>query len=287
MNYWICQKCNTQNTSKFCMNCGAAANEQTASDLPPTVFGFQPSFTPNQFQPKNQPQQQSQPNFMPQPSFQPSPSLADAPKKSKLLKFLLIGGIVGLIVIGSGSFLLYSKVVEPYLYEREIADKEREKESRAKSKTVIELLPETITHNSQTVNRGRTIHKSLLLESIEKKMPPLASDSNNIDDAIAGGYFTADNREAGMQIFKFNSTEQAKNACKRISQEMTKNKNNFVREPFIVIVDNFEGTCGASGDSKTGQSVSVASSYRFLYVTSGDKDYVNELVAEFRRRLNS
>lgn len=60
---WICQKCNTQNTSKFCMDCGTSVNEQTADELPPTVIGFQPL---NQFQAQNQP------NFAPQ--FQPPPA---------------------------------------------------------------------------------------------------------------------------------------------------------------------------------------------------------------------
>ena len=70
---WICQKCNTQNTSKFCMDCGAGANAQNEPDLPPTVVGFQPSFAPNQFQAQNQPQPspQNQPNFAPQAAALP------------------------------------------------------------------------------------------------------------------------------------------------------------------------------------------------------------------------
>ena len=73
---WICQKCNTQNTANFCMNCGAEANAQTAPDLPPTVVGFQlPTVAANQIQPPNQFQAQNQPNFMPQTPFQPSPPL--------------------------------------------------------------------------------------------------------------------------------------------------------------------------------------------------------------------
>ena len=174
MNNWICQKCNTQNTANFCMNCGASANAESASDLPPTVIGMLPPIPlPNQphqaqnqpnFGAQNQPNQfQNQPNFeaQNQPNFAPtqSPPVFAVPKKSSLPKVLLIGGIVGLLVVGAVGFLLYVKVIDPYLYKQKVEKRERDNQSKANGYSANALLPESVTSKSQTFKRGQVIDK--------------------------------------------------------------------------------------------------------------------------------
>ncbi|HMS42071.1 MAG TPA: hypothetical protein PKE69_17700 [Pyrinomonadaceae bacterium] len=264
MNNWICPKCNTQNTQNFCLNCGASANEQAASDLPPTVFGMHAPL----IAPPNQ------------------PSISVVQKKSNLSKILIICGIGSIILTGivlSGKYF-YDNTVVPYLAKREIDGNEKERETKAKSMSANDLLLENIAYGSQTVNRVKTLDKSQHLEASKKEFAKVDLGMDNINDAAAGVYATADKKEAILQIFKYNSTDQAKKACENISQEMLRNKDNFIEEPRPMYDDRLDH-CGMTGETKNGQYVGVRSAYGFLVISSGYKDYSVMLYARVWSKL--
>ena len=58
---------------------------------------------------------------------------------------------------------------------------------------------------------------------------------------------------------------------------MIKNKNNFVKEPYIYRESDRPTYCGVSGEGKNGEYVGVNSLYGFLYINTGNKDYAPEL----------
>ena len=197
------------------MNCGASANAQMADDLPPTVIGMMPPIPL-----PNQPNQaQNQPNFgvQNQPNqFQNQPSVLVAPKKSSLLKVLLIGGIVGLLVVVAVGFLLYVKVIDPYLYQQKVEKRERDNQLSANGYSANALLPESVTSNSQTFKRGQVIDKFQLFQLTKDLPPEMKSEIKDINDAAAADYTNAANQKLALQIFKYNSPEKAKNACANI-----------------------------------------------------------------------
>lgn len=287
-----CTQCNFGNSpnARFCNNCGT--NLATADALPPTVFGGQmpmPAAPPEAFQNQpnsfqNQPDSfQNQPNFAP-PIHQP---VAVAPKKSVVPKILLIvGGIVVLGVLGVFGMFVYEKTLGSYFYKQRLEKEFREKQSQAGLLAAKDLLPERITtiRTQQTVSRGQMLDKAQLVEVIKTKMPQLNSEAKNINDAAAALYATPDKRQALLQVFKYNTADQAKNACQEIGREMIKNKDNFVNSPYFGY-DDRPGFCYISGDTKTGDSVSVNSLYGFLYMTTGYKDYSTELNSSVWNKL--
>lgn len=270
-----CQQCNFVNPPemRFCSNCGAPL-ENAAPALPPTVFGAMPQIPP--VSPVNQPNAfQNQPNFAPPPPHQP-PVYA-APKKSKLSKFLLIGGgIVVLAVIGVFGMFVYDKTLGSYFYKQRLEKEFREKQSKADRLAAKDVLPESIRIKTQDVGRGQMLEKADLLDAIKTKMPQLNSEAKNINDGAAAIYAAPDKKQALLQVFKYNSPEQAQRACQEIGREMIKNKDNFLNPPYFGY-DDRPGFCGISGEIKTGDYVSVNSLFGFLYISTGYKDYAGEL----------
>lgn len=281
MNNWNCQKCNFFNNAanRFCLSCGEAVNfePQSASDLPPTVIGFQPP-TVAVNQSPNQPHQfqaQNQANFMPQVPFQQSPpSFADAPKKSKKGIFLAIGGIVGVFAIGAIGLLLYAAVFVPY---QEDQDKKRtdkreyENQLRADLKAADHIMPESVTSESQTFNRGQVIDKYQLLQASKDLPPELKSEVGNIKDAAAAQYANTSGQKMALQVFKYNSPMQAKTTCEKIGQELINKKDNFVNRPSINTKESRPTYCSVSAEGKNGEYVGVTALYGFLYITTGPK----------------
>lgn len=272
MNNWICPKCKTANSDRFCLNCGEEVNlgTQSAPDLPPTVFGVpSPPIVP-----PNQQVGQMSPQFQPQ---QQLPPVSDAPKKSKLPKILLVVGIIiGLVVVGTFGMFVYDKTIGDHLRRQKWEQQEQINLHKANSLIAKDLLPESITINSQRINRGQVIDKFQMFDLAKNKLPEVNEDIKDINDAASARYASADKREAGLMIFKYNSPEQAKNACQKIGQEMIKNEKNFVKRPFFGYDDRI-GFCGISGELKNGEYVTVDSLYGFLYITTGYKDYASEL----------
>ncbi len=270
MNNWICPKCNTANTDRFCLNCGedSIPETQSAPDLPPTVFGVpSPPFVP-----PNQQVGQMPPQFQ----QQQSPPVSNAPEKTSSMKLFLIIGLIALLPISGMGLLLYVKVIDPYLSKQRWEKREQENLRKANALTAKELLPESITTKSQLVPRGQVIDKFQMFDLAKSKMPEVNADIKDINDAASARYASADKKEAGLMIFKYNSPEQAKNACQKIGQEMIKNEKNFVKRPFFGYDDRI-GFCGISGELKNGEYVTVDSLYGFLYITTGYKDYASEL----------
>lgn len=272
MNIKNCLKCNYSNPSdmSFCQNCGVDLT--TADELPPTVVGFQPPMVAaNQNQPSSQ--FQNQPDF----TAQNQPPIAAVPKKSILPKILLVVGIIiGLVVVGTFGMFVYDKTIGDHLRRQKWEQQEQINLHKANSLIAKDLLPETITVKSQLVSRGQVIDKFQMFEMTKSKMPEVNADIKDINDAASARYASADKREAGLMIFKYNSPEQAKNACQKIGQEMIKNEKNFVKRPFFGYDDRI-GFCGISGELKNGEYVTVDSLYGFLYITTGYKDYASEL----------
>ncbi|CAN5416394.1 hypothetical protein BH10ACI1_BH10ACI1_31830 [soil metagenome] len=286
---WICQKCNTQNTMEFCMNCGAEANAQVAPDLPPTVIGMMPpTVAANQIQPPNQFQAQNQPNFMPQMPFQPPPPLTAAPKKSKNGIYLIIGGIVGVVVIGALGLLLYVAVIVPYQegqVNKQTDKREYENQLRADLKAADHIMPESVTSESQTFNRGQVIDKYQLLQASKDLPPELKSEIGNIKDAAAAQYANTSGQKMTLQVFKYNLPMQAKTTCEKIGQELINKKDSFVNHLKIDRKESRPTYCSVSAEGKNGEYVSVTSLYGFLYITTGPKPHTISLGSTVWGRL--
>lgn len=272
MNTKNCTKCSFLNPAemRFCQNFGADLT--IADELPPTVIGMSP-IVPNQFQ--------NQQNF--QPPSQPPVSVV--PKKSIIPKILLIVGIIiGLVVVGTFGIFVYDKTIGDHFRRQKREREEQNNLQKANSLTAKELLPESITVKSQLVPRGQVIDKFQMFEMVKTKMPEVNEDVKNINDAASAGYASADKREAGLFVFKYNTPEQAKNACQKIGQEMIKNEKNFVKKPWFGYDDRI-GSCGISGEMKNSNYVIVTSVYGFLYISSGYKDYASELDSQVWMKL--
>lgn len=109
---WVCQRCNTQNMTNFCLNCGAAAvTAQEASHLPPPpgIRGMAPQFQ-TQKQEQFPPPQSAQ--MSPQSSFQPPPQYAQPQmppvlqqKQDGMHNLLVVGFVVFIFVFGIASII--------------------------------------------------------------------------------------------------------------------------------------------------------------------------------------
>jgi len=290
---WICQRCNHQNEDNFCLNCGEPAKTGQTSDLPPTVFGaplIQPTIQSNQFhnQPTHSNQFQSQPNFA-LPNSEESPvreTVSDAPRKKISAKVFVLIGLAILLPICAAGFLLYIKVIEPYQSNKEWQRQEELNLARARMVAAKELLPESVSRLSQTFKREQTFDRTQLLQQLSKDMhPAVKAELNNINDVVAAIYGNETNVKLVLQVYKYNSYEQAESTCEKIAQEMIRNKDNFARAPFLVVDPSRRGDCDVSGDLKNSDYIGVHSLYGFLYIDTGHKDYAPELSSQIWGKL--
>lgn len=274
MNIQNCQKCNfpVDAAEQFCKNCGTPkANAEP--DLPPTVVGMMPPVAPNQFQP--QPQiQPNQPAQMPPPQQQYEPQIN--PPKSGGKKFLVIGGIVGLIVIFGIGFLVWANVINPYLKKQARLKKESDNQTLASSMNAMNLLPNEFKTISTGVKfqKERTMDSLQLLQASQNLPKELKEAVKDIKDAAAAEYGTAGSSDkASLQIFKYDTPAKAFDTCKKVSGELEKNKSAFEKvTPFSPWIGITPSRCQTTAEGKNGQYISVDSFYGFLYVTSGRKE---------------
>lgn len=291
---WICQKCNTQNTANFCMNCGTQANAQEASDLPPTVIGMMPPIMPT-----NQPNQfQNQPNFQPQqpqfaPQFQPqvpqpqqqqyqqeqfsSPASQPQvlpPRKSNVKKFVVLGGIIGLLVFAVGGFALWRNVIQPYHLEQWRLKKETDNQNRANSTTAMSLVPVQFDYYGaagDVYRRKETLDKLQMLQASQNLPPELKQKISEINDAAAASYISDknSNQKVLLQIFKFNTPERAKAVCQEIVDEVEKKRDSF-KSVSSLRGSIRPGYCFTVVEGKNNENFYATSNYGFLYVSSGN-----------------
>lgn len=274
MNNWICPKCNTANTDRFCLNCGedSIPETQSAPDLPPTVFGV-PPIVPNQFQ--------SQPQFQPNQSAQVPPQQQQfepqmSPQKLSGKKFALIGGVIGLLVIVGIGFALWAYVINPYMKEQARLKKQSDDQTRANSTTAMSLLPSEFNtiKNDGKFQKEKTMDSLQLLQASQNLPKELKEAVKDIKDAAAAEYGTAGSSEkVALQIFKYGTPDQALDACRKISGELEKNKSAFEKvTPFVPWVGIPPSRCQTTAKGKNNQYISVNSYYGFLYIASGRED---------------
>lgn len=272
---WICQKCNTQNTANFCMNCGASANIRSASELPPTVLGFQtPPPVPNRSEPENQPpfpprQQQYQ-----QQSAGFSPA---APAKSKA--GLVIAGVVGLLIIViGGGIALWFAVIGPYFTEQARLKKERDNQVRADSTTAVGLMPDgyfvRAGYEPEFLARGKIVDRTQLFQASQNLPPEIRSELKNINDAAAAQYAgqTDPSRKIILQILKYSTPRQAALDCEKIGREFEKNKASFEEVVFFPTNDYLPTNCHTSAVEKSKSYTGISTMYGFLIIYAGHKD---------------
>lgn len=292
MNNWICPKCNLMNAAaeQSCRNCGLPSNyvNQSETDLPATVIGFSPP-APNQFQAQNQqnyaqnqsaqlPPHQQQPYQQQMPPQQASYSQPSAPKKSHLKKILVIGGLFGFIVVVISGVVLWFAVINPYLEKQARLKKEWSNQFRANMMAANSLLPSesTIYQDANSFKRNKTFDKLQLFQASQNLSPELKEQIKDINDAAAAEYVSTSNsnQKFVVQIFKYNSPEQARSTCVKITQELKKNEALFKSVySYPNNLNDSPSSCHASAQGKNNESTDVKSLYGFLWISSGHKDF--------------
>ncbi len=295
MNYKNCPKCNEANppNMRFCGKCGA--DMTTADELPPTVFGMSPPIVPP---PNFQPQQPAQtpPNFQPpqqnfqqQPNFQqPPPFQTTTPRSSSGKKIALSGGIIGLIVVIAGGFILWTRVIGPYFDKKAHLEKERTNQTRADSTTAMSLLPEDGSIYTSGFQKGKTLDKMQLLQASQNLPPELKSELNNINDATAAEYVRKEDSSQKflLQILKYNSPAQAAAVCDKVGEALRKNEASlkFVLYHFSGLSSPDE--CKVEAEDKNKGATKILSRYGFLIIASGHTDNVSRsLLDGFKSKL--
>lgn len=305
MNSKNCPQCGHLNQAemKFCGNCGAKSTG--ADDLPPTVFSFNPNMSSGQVPSANQVQnvqtpaaaptnqnfeqvtpqfqqalpqfqrqapQQYQPQQFPLPSSQPHVS---PPQKSKLKKFIIIGGIIGLLLFMIGGFALWRIVIEPYRYEQRRLKAETDNQNRANSTAAMSLLPTQFDYNGASgdfYRRKETFDKLQVLQASQNLPPALKQKAVEINDAAAATYLSDKNsgRKVILQIFKFNTPERAKATCQEIIDEAEKNRSRF-KDISSLRNSKSPTYCFVVVEKTNNETIYVTSQYGFLYVALGDE----------------
>jgi hypothetical protein len=240
--------------------------------ISPNQQPFAPSQSPPQFQPQVPlPQQQYQQQFS-LPSSQPQVA---PPRKSNAKKFVIIGGIIGLLMVAVGGFALWRNVIEPQLLERRRLKTETDNQNRADSMTAMSLVPPQFDYYGaagDVYRRRETLDRLKLLQTVQNLPSELRQKTGEISDAAAAAY-TSDknsNQKVILRIFKFNTPEQAKVACQQMVDEVEKNRDKFKS------VSSLRGSisptfCYTMVEGKNDENLYVTSSYGFLYLTSGNE----------------
>lgn len=130
---WICQKCNTQNTAKFCGKCGAMANAQSAPNFPPTGFGA----TPPNVQP-------------PQSNFQPSSNKLEFTKKPLFIGCFFVGV---LMFIG----IIFAFIYSGHKSMEESISKGNEQSEQYRKKRTAETIGKITDHSTGDRRRADRI----------------------------------------------------------------------------------------------------------------------------------
>ncbi len=284
-----------------CRNCGLPSNyvNQSATDLPATVFGVPPP-APNQFQaqnqqnyvqnqsgqlPPNQQQLYQQQSYQPpMPPPQTSYSQPVAPK-SQLKKILVIGGLFGFVVVVISGVVLWFAVINPYLKNQTRLKKEKDNQSRANMKTAISLLPsESIIYpgGPNSFKRNKTFDKLQLFQASQNLSPELKQQIKDINDAAAAEYVNEINssQKFVVQIYKFNSPEQAYNNCVKITQELKKNEALIKSARNNTSDSDKPSACFYGVEFKNNEYTDVRSLYGFLWISSGHIAYTQHASAE-------
>jgi hypothetical protein len=274
---------------RFCQNCGA--NLTTTAELAPTVFAMSPPIAPNQqnFAPIQSPPQVWQP---PEQQYQQQfPPQVSSSRKSNAKKFVIIGGIIGLLMLLGSGFALWRNVIEPRLLEARRLKTETDNQNRADSMTAMSLMPAQFDYSGaagDVYRRKETLDKLRLLQATQNLPTELKQKISEVNDAAAAVYISdkKSNQKVLLQIFKFNTPEQAVAVCRQMVDEIEKNRDRFKT------VHTFRASirpsyCNGRVEGKNNENLSFESLYGFLYVSSGnEKDPVSGAKEEVSKQLD-
>lgn len=240
--------------------------------MPPTVVGFQPpTIAVNQNQPN---EFQNQPN--------------QTPPKSSIKKFVIIGGIFGLLIFAVSGFALWRNVIEPYRYEQWRLKTETDNQNRANTTTAASLLPAELGFYGNFYKRKETFDKLQMMQA-EQTMPnALKEKISQVDDAAATLFVSEKNEKQRvlLQIFKLKTPQQAKTVCLEMIDEVEKKRERIkdIRKFPNSIRENY---CTLSVEGNNNEKIYVMSLYGFLYVASGSKEApVGEAVEKASKPLD-
>jgi hypothetical protein len=238
-------------------------NQQPGQYQPNNYQAQQNSFPPNQQQ---TPSFQT-PNFSPQFSASTSP----APKKSNLKLFVALGSVVAFIFVLIIGVVLWITVINPYLKEQAFIKKEKENQTRANATSPDSLLTADFSSGGNTYRRTQTFNKMQMMQASQYLPPEIKQGSENVTDAAAAEYInsTNSNIKVVLQIFKFNTPENAAAKCRQIGQEMEKRKDPSTTVYYRPSLEKKPNECLASATGKNNQSIRVYSLYGFLLASTG------------------